>query len=262
MPVRLCTEPRCPLVATHRGRCPEHARQRNRDIHRNRHIYNSKRWRILRRRVLYDHPICQACDRVLATDVDHVDPSYRAGRRPVGGVQLAGVVCPVPRPQDEGRTGVTPRSAVTQRPERGKAAGYSDSPTASRSVKRRIANAIATTTINTTPVAPNLKSRPPTSSVSIPLPSFRSEPQRTAGIWGRKGKAHLLLRHRPPSISPWSDRVELLTLVRPDCSRRVPRPERGRGGSDPRSPAPADRRVTRRQEDALVTKEEDGRCEK
>jgi 5-methylcytosine-specific restriction endonuclease McrA len=79
MPVRLCTEPRCPQVATHRGRCPDHARQRNRDTHRNRHIYNSKRWRILRRKVLFDYPIYQHCDRELATDVDHIRPIERGG---------------------------------------------------------------------------------------------------------------------------------------------------------------------------------------
>jgi 5-methylcytosine-specific restriction enzyme A len=79
MPVRLCIEPRCRNVQTYRGRCPEHARQRNRDTHRNRHIYNSKRWRILRRKVLYAHPICQHCDQELATDVDHIQPIEQGG---------------------------------------------------------------------------------------------------------------------------------------------------------------------------------------
>ncbi len=79
MPVRLCSEPRCPNVQTYRGRCPDHARRRNQDTHRNRHIYNSKRWRILRRRVLYDQPICQHCDQELATDVDHIRPIGRRG---------------------------------------------------------------------------------------------------------------------------------------------------------------------------------------
>ena len=36
-----------------------------------RHIYSTKRWRITRRAYLFDHPICEACDRELATDVHH-----------------------------------------------------------------------------------------------------------------------------------------------------------------------------------------------
>ena len=76
MPVRPCTEPRCPQVATQRGRCPDHAR---RDTHRNRQIYNSKRWRILRRHVLHHNPICQHCDRELATHVDHIRPTEQGG---------------------------------------------------------------------------------------------------------------------------------------------------------------------------------------
>ncbi len=83
MPVRLCTEPRCPRVATHQGPCPDHARRRTADRNQRRQqsrkIYLSKRWRILRRRVLYDNPICQACDNSLATDVDHITPIERGG---------------------------------------------------------------------------------------------------------------------------------------------------------------------------------------
>ena len=79
MSVRLCLEPRCPNLVAYRGRCRRHARQRNRDTHRNRHIYDSKRWRILRRKVLYDYPICQTCDEELATDVDHIRPIEQGG---------------------------------------------------------------------------------------------------------------------------------------------------------------------------------------
>jgi 5-methylcytosine-specific restriction enzyme A len=83
MPVRLCTEPRCPQVATVRGLCPDHTRQRTADRNgrrrESRKVYNSKRWRILRRRVLYDHPICQHCDSVLATEVDHIKPIEQGG---------------------------------------------------------------------------------------------------------------------------------------------------------------------------------------
>jgi 5-methylcytosine-specific restriction endonuclease McrA len=72
MPVRLCLEPRCPNPATYRGRCQAHARTTNKDTHRNRSIYNSKRWALTRRAVLHDQPICTTCDQALATDVDHI----------------------------------------------------------------------------------------------------------------------------------------------------------------------------------------------
>jgi hypothetical protein len=70
--------------------------------------------------------------------------------------------------------------------------------------QEKIANATATATINSTPVAPNLKSRLPTSSVSMPLPSFRSESQRTAGTWGRKGRRAFSCDIGPPSIAALS----------------------------------------------------------
>ena len=79
MPVRLCADPRCPNPAVHRGRCAEHARQVNRDTHRNRHIYGSKRWQLLRRHVLLEQPLCACgCGR-LAEDVDHITPLDRGG---------------------------------------------------------------------------------------------------------------------------------------------------------------------------------------
>lgn len=74
MPTRLCAEARCPEPATYRGRCPGHARTNNRNTHSNtahRAIYNSKRWQLLRRRVLFEQPICAGCDNALAVDVDH-----------------------------------------------------------------------------------------------------------------------------------------------------------------------------------------------
>jgi 5-methylcytosine-specific restriction endonuclease McrA len=40
--------------------------------------YLSKRWKITRRRVLFNEPLCRNCDR-LATDVDHVKPLAEGG---------------------------------------------------------------------------------------------------------------------------------------------------------------------------------------
>jgi 5-methylcytosine-specific restriction protein A len=77
VPTRLCLEPRCPNPATYRGRCPTHATTTNRDTHHNRTVYNSKRWQLLRRSVLFNHPLCE-CG-AIATDVDHIVPIDKGG---------------------------------------------------------------------------------------------------------------------------------------------------------------------------------------
>lgn len=73
MPTRLCLEARCPEPAKYRGRCATHARSINRTTHRNRRIYNSKRWAMTRQRVLFEQPLCatDGCDE-LSTDVHHI----------------------------------------------------------------------------------------------------------------------------------------------------------------------------------------------
>jgi 5-methylcytosine-specific restriction endonuclease McrA len=69
LPLRLCSHRGCPAPASYRGRCGDHARQVARDTHPNRAIYNSKRWQILRRSVLFENPLCR-CGQI-ATDVHH-----------------------------------------------------------------------------------------------------------------------------------------------------------------------------------------------
>lgn len=73
MPVRLCLDETCPNVATHGGRCIEHQRSHAR-THRPKFlsVYKSKRWRMLRKRVLFEEPICQDCGGALAAEVDHI----------------------------------------------------------------------------------------------------------------------------------------------------------------------------------------------
>ena len=71
MPTRLCIQ--CQRPATYRGRCAEHARHTNRATHRHRSIYNSRRWKLTRRAVLFAQPLCLHCGDI-ATDVDHVTP--------------------------------------------------------------------------------------------------------------------------------------------------------------------------------------------
>lgn len=79
MPTRLCAEPTCPTPATYRGRCPTHAKQRNRETRsRNTKIYNSKRWQITRRRKLSLTPLCERCGDI-ATDVHHREDIQQGG---------------------------------------------------------------------------------------------------------------------------------------------------------------------------------------
>jgi len=81
MPTRLCchTTPPCPNPAVYRGRCTTHSRAREKQTHKNKAFYNTKRWRMLRRQVLFDQPICAHCDDALATDVDHIKPIEQGG---------------------------------------------------------------------------------------------------------------------------------------------------------------------------------------
>jgi len=79
MPIKLCRNDRNPAV---RGAyCLECARRRDRQATKaNKHIYNSRRWRILRRQVLIEQPICASQDTaaphpdctVLSEDVHHI----------------------------------------------------------------------------------------------------------------------------------------------------------------------------------------------
>lgn len=82
MPVRLCLESRCGSEATWRGRCPIHRTERNRETRsKNTSVYNSKRWKILRRHKLNACPICERCHKQLATDVHHKQ-AIQAGGNP------------------------------------------------------------------------------------------------------------------------------------------------------------------------------------
>jgi 5-methylcytosine-specific restriction protein A len=78
VPTRLCSQPGCGSPATYRGRCATHATQNNTATHQNRSVYNSKRWRVLRRMVLYNTPLCGECGNI-ATDADHITPIEDGG---------------------------------------------------------------------------------------------------------------------------------------------------------------------------------------
>ena len=76
MPQRLCSHPGCGGTVTYRGYCAEHARAKEqRTARKGTRIYHTARWRNTRKRVLFDHPLCQAegCGEI-ATDVDHIVP--------------------------------------------------------------------------------------------------------------------------------------------------------------------------------------------
>jgi 5-methylcytosine-specific restriction endonuclease McrA len=77
MPTRLCLQSQCPEPATYRGRCATHARAREKQTHGNKSIYNSKRWKVLRRSVLFNHPLCECGE--IATDVHHIQDIEKGG---------------------------------------------------------------------------------------------------------------------------------------------------------------------------------------
>ena len=92
MPRKLCLEPGCANAAAPkgRGRCEEHYRGRERKRNQRRRadpdrgrrvqVYHSKRWLVLRKRVLYEQPICavEGCNQ-LSTDCDHIIPLSQGG---------------------------------------------------------------------------------------------------------------------------------------------------------------------------------------
>lgn len=80
MPKRHCLHPACRDWATYRGRCPIHAKEHDRSIDRKgKATYNTKRWQILRRHKLGLNPICELCDKNLATEVHHIVPIAEGG---------------------------------------------------------------------------------------------------------------------------------------------------------------------------------------
>jgi 5-methylcytosine-specific restriction protein A len=85
MPRSPCLEAGCPNLATARGRCDEHRRERERERSRRRRaergprIYGTKKWQVTRKRKLAMNPICEACEKELAVEVDHIVPLGRGG---------------------------------------------------------------------------------------------------------------------------------------------------------------------------------------
>jgi 5-methylcytosine-specific restriction protein A len=85
MPHTPCLEAGCPNIATSRGRCDEHRRELERERSRRRRaergprIHGTKKWQTTRLRKLAKNPICEACDKELAVEVDHIVPLNRGG---------------------------------------------------------------------------------------------------------------------------------------------------------------------------------------
>lgn len=77
---RPCAQPGCNVLVASGSRCAIHARAVRREYRPKevQDLYNSKRWKAMRRRVLMDTPWCADClregKRVVATDVHHVRP--------------------------------------------------------------------------------------------------------------------------------------------------------------------------------------------
>lgn len=93
-PLNQCAEPTCNQL-TPGHRCPEHSTAQARQYRANSStIYNTKRWRILRRTVLAEQPICAEPNcQAIAVDVDHI-VAIRNGGDPWARSNLHGLCRP------------------------------------------------------------------------------------------------------------------------------------------------------------------------
>lgn len=66
----------CPHTAIYRGRCHEHAREKERTRYNadTRKWYCTEAWRILRLSILGEQPVCVNCRQAASTEVDHIIP--------------------------------------------------------------------------------------------------------------------------------------------------------------------------------------------
>lgn len=78
MPTQPCRTPGCPALVTHRY-CAKHTQAASREPRQRGHraLYRTKRWRVLRRRVLREQPICPCGE--LTREVDHIIPVEDGG---------------------------------------------------------------------------------------------------------------------------------------------------------------------------------------
>ncbi len=78
---RVCLEPGCSEFSEYRGRCIIHSKERQGVIRdkESQRVYNTARWRILRRKRLSIDTLCVRCGE-LACDVDHITPIASGGQ--------------------------------------------------------------------------------------------------------------------------------------------------------------------------------------
>jgi 5-methylcytosine-specific restriction enzyme A len=76
-PLRACIgSPTCPRQGIYKGRCKEHAQERERTRYNaeTRKWYSTEAWKVLRASVLADQPVCAVCRVAASTQVDHTVP--------------------------------------------------------------------------------------------------------------------------------------------------------------------------------------------
>lgn len=83
MPTRppiACSTPGCAAIATDGGRCPAHKRApwATTKLSAHKRGYGA-RWRRIRSAKLARNPVCEICDKALATEVDHVKAKAHGG---------------------------------------------------------------------------------------------------------------------------------------------------------------------------------------
>ena len=104
-----CTRPGCHNL-TARGACTSCAAAEALEYNRNRpqaerRLFKSARWKKLRAHVLRRSPICESCQRVPATDVDHIVPRAQGGTHATSNLQALCKACHSRKTAREGRWG-------------------------------------------------------------------------------------------------------------------------------------------------------------
>lgn len=115
-----CLEPGCGELATYRGRCAIHSKDRERETHRTGRIegrsgrmYKRSKWVRTSQQYRANHPLCELClaegKETWATEVDHIVPLEQGGE-PWGEVNLQALCRPhhSRKTRREQRQGITP----------------------------------------------------------------------------------------------------------------------------------------------------------
>jgi 5-methylcytosine-specific restriction enzyme A len=79
MPRRRCLTPGCGTLHTNQSYCDAHRPKAWRTKRTGPSPYGGDSWKIMRRMVLSEEPVCRICHQAPSTQVDHIEPVARGG---------------------------------------------------------------------------------------------------------------------------------------------------------------------------------------